>query len=77
MRKISPQFWMSLFLNLEAVLQVGWNAEGETHGPLVTSHGLALVEQEVKPCFGFKWKNAKFPFSNKEPNETCICTFKH
>lgn len=41
---------------------MGLKAEGEIYGPLVTSHGLVLVEQEIKPCFSSMWKNAKFPF---------------
>ena len=45
---------------------MGLKAEEEIYGPLVTSHGLVLVEQEIKPCFISTWKNAKFPFSNKE-----------
>lgn len=51
--------------------------EGKIHGSLVTSPGLALVEQGIKPHFGFEWKNAKFPFTDEEPSSTLIYTFKH
>lgn len=37
-------------------------------GPLVSSPGLAWVEQGIEPRFSFTQKNAPFPFSNEEPS---------
>lgn len=74
MKDLSTELQVS-FLGSNVVS--GVECWGRDPGPSVTSHGLALVEQDVKPHFRFKWKNAKCSFSNKEPRYTFIYTFKH